>query len=239
LEKIPCAYCGRQNQVDAVFCYECGTELRPKPAKRKDSWTLSTAPTPLHWLLGRQRSLKPLIWIAAGVSFAELLFYGVLGRVAALGFFIPSLVPVFNLAEAVVQGTLLAWAASRFLVQARQTGELELLMTTPLGANTLVTTQWEMLKRQARAPVLLAIVLYGISAFSSAFVPGTFWRLPYVLSAVLHAVNTLLGVAAVFWLALLFGLRLTRQSQVIFWTVLLAKGLPYSAGMAWSIFFRS
>ena len=52
---------------------------------------------------------------------------------------------------------MFAWAASRFFVEARRTGELELLLTTPLGAKQIVSTQWEVLKRGLRWPLVVMV----------------------------------------------------------------------------------
>ena len=45
-------------------------------------------------------------------------------------------------------------------------------------------------------------------------------------------------MGAVFWLAPWFALRLQGQGRVIFWTVMVVKGLPYMAALAWSLAFR-
>jgi hypothetical protein len=242
---LQCSYCGRQNDVEAIFCHECGTELRPKRVERPDAWTASSAPTPLHWLLSRQRGLRALLWVAAGIGCCHLGILPILGRfigvgmgTSFLGFF-----PVFGIAEAAIEGGLFAWVASRFLVEARRTGELELLLTTPLGAEKLVSTQWEVLKRLARTPVLLMVglplIVEGMVMISGGFAPSAVWKYYYVLSLLLSAANTILSIGALFWLAPWFGLRVVGQGRVVFWTVLLVRGLPYAAGSAWSLVYRS
>ena len=233
---IQCSYCGRQNDAEAALCRECGTELRPKPIERPGAWTLSSAPTPLHWLLSRQRGLKLLLWVAACTGCFNLVFFQLMGRFSFLGIF-----PMLGLAEAAVEGGLLAWGASRFLVEARRTGELELLLTTPLGAEKLVSTQWETLKRLARWPVLvmagLPLIFQGLITISGP--SPLWWTLFYVLSLILNTANIILGVGALFWLAPWFALRLTGQGRVIFWTVLLVRGLPYVASVTWSMVYSS
>ena len=60
-----------------------------------------------------------------------------------------SLVWPLSLATSTLGSALFAWAASRFFVEARRTGEIELLLTTPVGAKQIVSTQWQVLKRSA------------------------------------------------------------------------------------------
>jgi hypothetical protein len=241
--EIRCSYCGRQNNTKAIFCDECGTELRPKILERPGSWTLSSAPTPLHWLLSRQRGLKPLLWVAACIACFHLTILQLLSRFAGFGMgtFFFGAFNIFGLAETTIQGSLLAWIASRFLIEARRTGELELLLTTPLGAEKLVSTQWETLKRLARGPVLLMVGLPLIleSLFIGVYAPSTLLRLYYPLSLLLSTANTILNVGALFWLAPWLGLQIVGQGRVIFWTVLLVRGLPYAASLAWSLIYQS
>lgn len=242
---IQCSYCGRQNEVEAIFCQECGTELRPKRVERTGAWTVSSAPTPLHWLLSRQRGLKPLLWIGAAIGCCHLALFQILGRFIGVGMgtsFV-GVFPIFGLAEATIEGGLFAWVASRFLVEARRTGELELLLTTPLGAENLVLTQWETLKRLARLPVLLMVglplILQSLFTIWGGYMPSSTWRFYYAVSLLLGTANTILSVAALFWLAPWFGMQVVGQGRVIFWTVLLVRGLPYAAGLAWSLGYRT
>jgi len=50
---------------------------------------------------------------------------------------------------------LLAWAACRFLFLARQSGGLELLLTTPVGAQTLVSAHWAAMRQLLLGPAAL------------------------------------------------------------------------------------
>jgi len=125
---------------------------------------------------------------------------------------------------------LIAWGASRFFFESRRTGALELLMTTPLGARTLVAAQWSALRRSLAGPVLLMCIPYGLRLFvflsSGARLPGGMWthQLPAMF---LSLINTVLGVGALVWLALWFGLRAQTQTVAVCWTVGLGKGIPY------------
>ena len=203
----------------------------------------SSAPTPLHWLLSRQRGLKPLLWVAVAIGCANIAMLQMMGRLFGMGIRTFSLgaFPVIGLAEATIEGGLFAWVASRFLIEARRTGELELLLTTPLGAEELVSTQWETLKSFARWPVMvlvgLPLILNGFGTALGRAAIG-FLETLFVLSLLLRAANTVLGVGVLFWLAPWLALQVTGQGRVIFWAVLLVRGLPYVVGSGWSLVYQ-
>ncbi|MGH7968816.1 MAG: hypothetical protein ACREIC_08835, partial [Limisphaerales bacterium] len=127
-------------------------------------------------------------------------------------------------------GIVVAWVASRFFVGVRRTGELELLMTTPLGVETIVSEQWNVLKRFFAWPVLvmqapmLPQLLAGTQSLSNVL-PAS-WQAQMTLFKILVLANTFLGACALCWLGLWFGLRSRTQAGAIVWTVSLAKGVP-------------
>jgi hypothetical protein len=133
-----------------------------------------------------------------------------------------------------------AWVASRFFVGVRRTGDLELLLTTPVGAESLVEDQWKVLKRLFVWPVLcmqapmLPQFLVGISALHSS--SGQAMRPDLALLKLLTVSNAFLGAAALCWLGLWFGLRARTQASAIVWTVGLGKGLTSLFGLVCSIF---
>jgi hypothetical protein len=237
-----CRYCGRPNDIDAVFCHECGMELHSKELQIRRTSKLSSAPTALHWLLRRQRGLKLMVWVAAFIGFVHFALFGMVGRLFGFGFG-PFLGASwgFALITTAITGALFAWVASRFFVEARRTGELELLLTTPLGADQIVSTQWKMLQRLVRLPLavmLLPIVLQGLFTivFWSSYARPRLLNVYYMLALVLNIGNTILWVFAVCWLGLWFGLRMLGQGRVVLSTVLLAQGFPYVLSLAWSLF---
>ncbi len=241
---ITCRYCGRENQPKAIYCRGCGTELLPKPPPKKSrASTLLAARSPLYWLLGRQCGLKPMLWLAAAIGFSHFAVFGMAGRFFSRG---PGISFVglswgFGLVATAVTGALFAWVASRFFVETRRTGELELLLTTPLGAEQIVTTQWNVLQRLLRFPLavmLVPLAFQGMLLFSGGYRQPDFWKLYYVISLALSGANTLLNVCALCWVGLWFGLRVAGQGRVILWTVLLVRGIPYVLGIVWSLLYQ-
>jgi len=193
---------------------------------------------PIAWLLSRRRGIKAAIWAAVVV---EMVYYAEL----YLGRRVTMRVPYgsFGLGVAVslVQGCLFAWAASRFFVEARRTGELELLRTTPLGAEKIVSSQWIWLKRAIFWPVVLLVapnVVASVVAFAqSGPVPSTgYWRV-ILFNHVLSIVRAILGILALFWVGLWYGLKARSQAGAIVRTILLAKGVPYLVSNLSSVLF--
>jgi ribosomal protein L40E len=238
---VMCRYCGRANNADATCCRECGTVLRPiepTPSRR-----LLSGPTPLHWLLRRQRGFKPMLWLAGIIGFFHFALFGMVGRfLGGAGMLFFGISSASGLAMSVITGSIFAWAASRFFVEARRTGELELLLTTPLGATQLVSTQWDILQRQVRWPIAVMMLpsLLQAAFFLLPYNPirSNLWTLYSGLSTLLTAGNVILSVAALCWLALWFGLRVAGQGKAILWTVLLANGVPYVMSLVWSIVYQ-
>ncbi len=237
-----CPWCGRSNGSAAKHCAECGTDLRPRPVPRPQPYTPSTAPTPLHWLLRRRGGLAPVLWLAAGLSVVNPLFIGIAGNWSGLGLSLLGIYRALGLASLAITGSLFAWAASRFFVEARRTRELELLVTTPVGAEALLTTQWDILKRAAIGPVLLTIApmaLQGLLVFGPLYLRPDLSRLPYAASLWLSALTTVLRIGALCWVGLWLGLRAGTQARAILWTLLLVDAPPYLLGLGWSLAYRS
>ena len=199
---------------------------------------------PIAWLLQRQRGIQALLWVGALVGLFQFGALSAMPRFFGMGSYLSVVMPL-SLAAVMLEGALFAWAASRFFVEARRTGELELLLTTPCGAREIVSTQWNVLKRRLRWPVLVmlvppllqaAVTLTTVPA-SSAFGPGGAFRLHYVISCLFNLVGILFGVGALCWVGLWFGLKARGQARAIVWTVGLVKVLPYLIVMLCWIMF--
>ena len=91
--------------------------------------------SPVAWLVRRQPGLKPRLWAAAvlallyqgGSALWTQWFFRATSRSVWSTIWMPSL------AISALESALIAWAASRFFVEARRTAELEVLLTTPVG----------------------------------------------------------------------------------------------------------
>jgi hypothetical protein len=206
--------------------------------QQRRSKPLEEGMDPIAWLVRRQRGIKGVIWAAAlvGAGFYVVVYSGIWSRARSFAYSFRGL----SLADSVVEGCLFAWAASRFFVEARRSGELEILLSTPLGANTIVASQWNWLRRLLFWPLLVLIApIVAQAAFYMgwAALPVQF-RWPVMISQSLYCVNLVIGTGALFWMGLWFGLKARSQAGAILRTVLLAKGAPYLISLLLSSFSR-
>jgi hypothetical protein len=189
----------------------------------------------VEWLVCRKHGISAAIWTAMSVGILHLFVSPWLYRaIGSRGVSWNVTMVLTGLAVSLFQGALLAWAASRFFIEARQTGELELLLTTPLGAEAIVSGQWNALKRLLRWPVaaLLAatILRYFFNYNSWSRSPSGIW--PNILvSMPLSVGHLLLWIGAVCWAGLWFGFKVRRQAGAIVWTVGLTGGVPLLANL--------
>ena len=136
-----------------------------------------------------------------------------------------------SLAVSIVGASLFGWAASRFFIEARRTGELELLLTTPLGAERIVSGQWNWLKRLLFWPIVILIVPRLAETAWYRMVTGPPASMPerwaFMFSQLVVCVNIIIGIGALFWAGIWFGLKARSQAGAILRVVLLARGTPW------------
>jgi hypothetical protein len=223
------------------------TPLVPGPAGEGETEAASAPSPPLDndtnpiaWLLQRQRGTRAILWAGALVGPLQYALYPLLYRFVGIGGYMGLMWPL-GLVLSALESALFAWAASRFFVEARGTGELELLLTTPLGAKEMVSTQWEILKRLLRWPMLVMVAPALVMGFAVlrtgnvAIGPSNSFRLPYAMSSLITCVNVFLGVGALCWVGMWFGLTAGGQARTIVWTVGLVKAVPVLTGVLCSV----
>jgi hypothetical protein len=186
---------------------------------------LAAGQAPLEWLMGRQGGVKTVVWAGAllgaayhsGLLFSGRFVRGILGGYSAGG---------MGLAFSVVEGCLFAWAASRFFIEARRTGELELLLTTPEGAKTILASQWKWLENVFFWPFLVLVAPFLIRSLINE---------GFMLLMFSSILNTLAGLVALLWAGMWFGWSERSQARAIVRIVIVAKAAPYLVGMLGSI----
>ena len=188
--------------------------------------------SPIEWLVYRQHGVSAGMWAPAVVALAYsgLVFWAHQPFAPAAAASSGLLAWPLGVAAALLGGALVVWIASRFFAGVRRTGDLELLLTTPLGAESILADQWNVLKRLfvRTVPLLQAAMLLpvlGATASTSAS-PLSGWQAHNTIATLLNLTNTFLGTVALCWLALWFALKARSQAGAIVWTVGLAKGVP-------------
>jgi hypothetical protein len=207
-----------------------GPPNTPTGRGKRLKWPLGAYRDPIEWLVEGQGGVKALVWTGAAVGFFQ---YGLLPFITRFIGFRASSILMWPLgfAVTVLQGLLFAAAASWFFVEARRSGELELLMTTPVGATTILSAQWNRLKRLFQWPAaVMAAPIPLIGLFSLMWYRGypRGSMAGYILlNSLLSAVDVVFGIAAICWTGLWFGLKARSLTGAIIWTVGLGKGVPF------------
>jgi hypothetical protein len=197
--------------------------------------------SPVEWLVYRQYGIHAGIWALGVLALACNAWVPLVRQAQGVpsGPFFLAVASPLGTVSGLIGGAIVAWVASRFFVGVRRTGDLELLLTTPVGAQSVVEDQWKVLKRLFAWPVLfmqapmLPQFLTGISALHANSTSGL--RADLTFLRLLTVGNAFLGAAALCWLGLWFGLRSRTQAGAIVWTVGLAKGLPSLLSLVCSI----
>jgi ABC-type transport system involved in multi-copper enzyme maturation permease subunit len=189
---------------------------------------------PLAWLMRRQRGVLATIWVATLLAifsqYSSIWFhlFGGPGPMAWLMWW-PAMYAV-----SAVTGALMVWAASRFFFEARRSGEMEMLLTTPVGATQIVVAHWAYLKRLLRWPVGLMVILALPQRFLGGWPSLTEWGWWFPLSlAVVGSGYIILGAIGLCWAGMYFGTRFRSQWVVIIAALALMKLVPFLISMVW------
>lgn len=181
-------------------------------------------------LVAQRRGATAMIWAALLLPTAFLL-----GIQLATRFLGGSAIGVFSLLHSglkFVTVALLAMVAARPLLEARQSGGLELLLCTPLPSQHVAWAHWEDLWRRVRPPFLLYALgpatLYVLIGLTRPGGGGPSWMLSYLVQSQLPA--TFVQVAAVVatcWVGLWFGVSGRSLGHAVGWTLVLVVLLPW------------
>lgn len=186
----------------------------------EDSWALLEQ-EPVCWAVSRAHGHNFYVWLGA-----LLLLLSAAGNTLLGGAMWNGLEFLMTLGA----GVLLAWGAGRSLFEARRSGELELLLCTPLGARDIVRGHWWALWRPLRAAWMLAffvlLLQFIFSTGAMAHYP-LYLRTLFTAWAFLVPVNKVLDGVAICWVAMWFGLQSRKPIQVVAWTAGLVIALPW------------
>lgn len=215
---------------------------RTLPVRRRRE-PLADDMNPIEWCVRHERGVRSAFWVAAVLLFVCHAIN--LARPLMGGFRMSSSWLwswwVIQLAFGLFAAALQAWAATRFFMETRHTGELEVLLSTPLGAGAVITGQWRALRRHLRGPVLFSlapIILHAAIALGSVVIgwrdertwPGFWMDLERIAAAWFN-------VVAVCWVGLWFALKASRPAAAVARTVILVLGIPLGFSLFLSVLF--
>ena len=192
---------------------------------------------PIEWCVRHERGVLLTFWAASGISLLVksigLSFQSM--EAGSFSYFSPAVLWtlwLMSVAGGFLATALQAWAASRFILAARRTGELEVILTTPLGAGDFITGHWRALRARIRAPVmfsLIPVVFHAAIVLADGFVDhksAVNWTA--FLRDLWSVTITWIEVVAICWVGMWFGLRVSRPASAVAMTVGLINGLPFA-----------
>jgi len=202
---------------------------RGTPAQRAKARQKLLPINPILWLVGDERVLRRVVWvivsawailiIAASSQLTSEALVGTLYGTKFFGFLLKIIV---------------ASQASRFFVESRKSGALELLLCTPLRNREIIRGQWLALRRLFLWPLAIFVLLNltPIIFLIARAVPGanlgqTFASLIGVLA--LNCWFTLGLVVDIFtigWVGMWLGLTAKKPDLAPVWTILFVLILP-------------
>ena len=123
---------------------------------------------------------------------------------------------------------LLAWAAGRFFFETQRNGELELLLSTPLGARDIIGGNWRALCKPLRGAWLLVgfLILLELLMGPHSGLGGALGVFQMAMAPVVRV----LDIIALCWVGMWFGLRARKPLYIMGWTVGLVVGFIARVG---------
>jgi len=218
--------------------------LKPAPQPVEPAWPYidtgttnsSTTPSAAPRL---NVEADPAAWLAARSSpHHNLLKFSIL--VLVLGHLLPGALlmafapvrlgvfyTVFYRATEFIPLLLIAFAASRPFAEARRSGSMEMLLSTPLSPKAIAEGQWQNLWRQMRGAVKVALIILAVALVLNFCVTlsrtGGLLTASFSLFNLLHCVQRLLCAIAVCWLGLYLGLKMRSATTAVglnlFWSI--------------------
>lgn len=192
---------------------------------------------PLCWLVERMRRQQAVLGAGALLLFIASVSVWMAPSLVILsgaGDLYLAAVQTAHLLVGLGSSAVFAWAASRFLLEGRRDGGLELLLCTPLGRREVVASQGRALRRMAAIPVMAGLlspvffVVFASEVYGGGMSlgAGSWWAIA------MWSINRGLEVVAVCWVGMWFGLTARKPMAAVLWTTGLVAGLPRLVLMA-------
>ena len=220
--KLPNAWQDRRSgapNLVKIFAFDFAGRIQ-NPARRQKMLTVS----PILWLMSGGRTLHWLTWIVAIVTAAIMVSLQVFGQDATF-------IAIFSIPLVLGLKIILAARATQFFVDARKSGALELLLSTPLTNQQIIQGQWLALKTIFMWPVIVvtAAMIWPIVAPIYLFSSNLDKALQHLFVSIwsLFGVGKfILDIFAIGWFGMWMGLSARRPALAPLWTILIGVILP-------------
>jgi ABC-type transport system involved in multi-copper enzyme maturation permease subunit len=202
------------------------------PAKKRIRF-LHAYSNPVDWLVQHQRGILTTLWLAAAIEvFYFASSWAVFRGMFTLGW--PSVIGwVTWFAASASTDALFARAGSKFFYESKRSGQLETLITTPLGPRGVVEGHWSALKKLLAWPVAVGLGAMlldeDISLITEIGQPGGYsasWVTQCFITWGIDITGSILGILAVCWFGMLFALKGKSVAGIMLRAAALGTGLP-------------
>ncbi len=169
-----------------------------------------------------ERGQRWLIWLAVLLPILTQFLVSLCFRFVGTGVTAVGISWASHILVTFVPVLLLAFIAARGPGRARESGALEILLTTPLTSRQIVFSYWLPLWRTLRWPLLVSVLLHFLYLVASTVWLGGRPNLPLwiLLIQFLNVVHQPALLIAACWVALWFAVRSRKTSLVIGQTLL-------------------
>jgi len=194
---------------------------------------------PVLWLTARDRWQSNVLWaVCLLLTGANITYAAIHGPRQTWN----SWEGLLNLATM----SIYLWAASqaaRFLVEARRSGFLELLLTTPVSLSQLIKGQWRAWIRLYGVPLIGLFVLQYVAAFCGQAVTWGIARFggvttppwPLLVSAGSNLLSSVADLLALGWFGLWMGMTSKNTTLATVKTLLFVQIIPWVAIVALAV----
>ena len=129
---------------------------------------------------------------------------------------------------------MMAVVAGQFFHNSKRAGQLEPLVTTPVGARDIITGQWRALKELLSWPVAVcisAVLIHSTFSLSSTQQmmfehSQTWWVAKFVVTWAFDIAVTIAGILGMCRLGMWLALRVQSRITIAIWGAFLGTGVP-------------
>jgi ABC-type transport system involved in multi-copper enzyme maturation permease subunit len=213
-------------------------DTRANQQQTRRAWfgTMPGRDAPIEWLVRAQPGVRKLLWLAAGVVIGFLAFFWTAFNWIGLDLSGTA----FWLIYAVCSGgtdAMMAVVAGQFFHNSKRAGQLESLVTTPVGARDIVTGQWRALKDLLSWPVAVTIsviLIHSTFFLTNSFAPQGMavasspgWSIArFAGTWIFDIAVTISGILAMCRLGMWLALRVQSRITIALWGASLGTGVP-------------